>query len=244
MNESNINEELLLNQNTDNSQEKDDTPELIICKLKQKNAFLEKILAELPIAVYIHDCNTMQQVWGNPQSEKRIGVSVKELNERGIDWFLNQYHPDDIAIINENIEAFTKNKSNEFSGVYRYKNDDDQKWHWNYSKTVRLSEDDNKINSLILGIAVDLTTPMDTQKQTETIMKENNKIRNKIILNKLTEREKQVLHHIGMGKNNASIAEEFKVSYHTITTHRKNIAKKLKLHCLASIAAFAIENGL
>ena len=88
--------------------------------LKRKNAFLEQILNELPIAVYVHDSKNMQQVWGNTQAETRMGISTKEMNDRGIDWFLNQFHPDDIGVINENIKAFSDNKSNEFSGFRSY----------------------------------------------------------------------------------------------------------------------------
>ena len=212
--------------------------------LKRKNAFLEQILNELPIAVYVHDSKNMQQVWGNTQAETRMGISTKEMNDRGIDWFLNQFHPDDIGVINENIKAFSDNKSNEFSGVYRKINTITQKWHWNYSKSIRLSENEMKVNPLILGIAVDLSLPMDTQNQMETIMKENIRLRNILVFKTLTEREKQILHFISKGVSTREIAEELKISYHTVSTHRKKIAKKLNLHCLASLSAFAIENGI
>jgi DNA-binding CsgD family transcriptional regulator len=231
-------------QNGNFTETEESNPELYIENLKNKIYILEKILNELPIAVYINDCKSMQQIWGNPQAEKRMGVTVKEMNAKGLSWYLSHYHLDDISIIKDSIKTFTENKGKEYSGVYRVRPEGEDEWHWNYSKSVVLTEDKKGKNELILGIALDLSKQMDTKSKVEDIMKENIKMKNKHIIDSLTKREKQILHFIALGNNSKEIASSLEISYHTVNTHRKKISKKLHLNCMATLAAFAVENGI
>ncbi|NVN95490.1 MAG: PAS domain-containing protein [Bacteroidetes bacterium] len=212
--------------------------------LKQKVKFLESIINNLPIAVYINDCKSKQQVWGNPLAEKRLGVPIEDLKNKDIEWYLSHYHPDDIKVIKESILTFTEQRDTEFSGVYRIKPEGDDQWRWSYSKSTVFTKDQNGKNELILGIAVDLSHEMNTKNQMDLIMKENIKLANKLILDSLTKREKQILHYISKGFNTKEIAKTLDISPHTVNSHRKVISKKLRLHCMASLAAFAVENGL
>ena len=212
--------------------------------LKQKTEFLEKIINSLPIAVYINDYKNIKHIWGNAQSEKRIGTSIQEMNDKGIEWYLSHYRPDDIKCIKESINAYNENKITEFSRVYKIKPEGEQQWRWSYSKSIVFSEDEDVPNKLILGIAVDLSSEMDCIAQMEELMKENANLKNRLVLESLTKREKEVLQCISKGKNSNEIAKHFNISFHTVDTHRKNISKKLQLHSMASLAAFAVENGL
>lgn len=60
----------------------------------------------------------------------------------------------------------------------------------------------------------------------------------------LTEREKEIVPHISKGLSNKQIALSMNVSYHTITTHRRNIFKKLQLKSASELAIFAIKAGM
>ena len=59
-------------------------------------------------------------------------------------------------------------------------------------------------------------------------------------LKSLTKREKQILHLIGIGKDNNTIANELELSTSTIETHRKNIRKKLGLVGNGKLLEYAI----
>lgn len=56
----------------------------------------------------------------------------------------------------------------------------------------------------------------------------------------LSEREKDVLREIARGLSTKEIADVLCLSYHTVTTHRKNIAEKLNIHSAAAMAVYAI----
>lgn len=60
----------------------------------------------------------------------------------------------------------------------------------------------------------------------------------------LTQREKQILQRIVLGKSNKEIAEELFISDRTADTHRTNIKRKLKCSTLAQLIQYAKANDL
>lgn len=60
----------------------------------------------------------------------------------------------------------------------------------------------------------------------------------------LSSREKEVLIGVARGFTNKEIADQLFISVHTVTTHRKNIAKKLQIHSPAGLTIYAIVNKL
>ena len=60
----------------------------------------------------------------------------------------------------------------------------------------------------------------------------------------LTAREHQVLKLIAAGRRNRDVALELAISVKTVEKHRSNLMRKLKLHNVAALTAFAIEHGL
>ncbi len=60
----------------------------------------------------------------------------------------------------------------------------------------------------------------------------------------LSAREREVVAAIALGKSNKEIADSLFISTHTVMTHRKNIAAKLKIHNPAGLTIYAIVNKL
>jgi len=60
----------------------------------------------------------------------------------------------------------------------------------------------------------------------------------------LTQREMQVLKLIAEGNKNKQIAALLSISTKTVEKHRSNLMKKLDLHDISSITAYAIKNGI
>ncbi len=63
-------------------------------------------------------------------------------------------------------------------------------------------------------------------------------------LDALTEREREVLRHVGRGRSNDEIAAELFISPHTAKTHVKNTMIKLGAHDRAQLVIAAYETGL
>lgn len=63
-------------------------------------------------------------------------------------------------------------------------------------------------------------------------------------LDKLTQRERDILKMVAEGYKNKDIAASLCVSKKTVEKHRANLMRKLDLHSVAAVTAFAMEKGL
>lgn len=62
--------------------------------------------------------------------------------------------------------------------------------------------------------------------------------------NTISDREKEIVRLIALGKTNKEISEALFISPHTVITHRKNITAKLGIKTIAGLTVYAILNGL
>lgn len=62
--------------------------------------------------------------------------------------------------------------------------------------------------------------------------------------NELTPREKDILKGVAKGLTNKEIAFEYNISIYTVTTHRKNISRKLGINSISGLTVYAIMNNL
>ncbi|MGQ1787577.1 MULTISPECIES: response regulator transcription factor [unclassified Saccharicrinis] len=60
----------------------------------------------------------------------------------------------------------------------------------------------------------------------------------------LSEREKDVLQKVALGKTNKEVASELFISTHTVISHRKNITRKLGIKTVSGLTVYAILNQL
>jgi two-component system response regulator NreC len=65
-----------------------------------------------------------------------------------------------------------------------------------------------------------------------------------VSLDILSERERQVLELVGEGFNNQDIGKQLELSPKTIARHRERIMKKLNMHSRTELVKFAIRTGL
>lgn len=60
----------------------------------------------------------------------------------------------------------------------------------------------------------------------------------------LSDREKEVLRKVALGKTNKEVANELFISTHTVISHRKNITRKLGIKTVSGLTVYAILNQL
>jgi two-component system response regulator NreC len=63
-------------------------------------------------------------------------------------------------------------------------------------------------------------------------------------IDRLTDREREVLQLVAEGKSNQAIAQELNLGVRTVETHRANLMNKLDLHNVADVVRFAFEHGI
>lgn len=60
----------------------------------------------------------------------------------------------------------------------------------------------------------------------------------------LSDREKEIVQLVALGKTNKEISDSLFISPHTVITHRKNITSKLGIKTIAGLTVYAVLNGL
>ena len=60
----------------------------------------------------------------------------------------------------------------------------------------------------------------------------------------ISDREKEIIVCLVQGMSNKEIAAQLFISVNTVTTHRRNIARKLQIHSVAGLTIYAIANNL
>lgn len=78
-----------------------------------------------------------------------------------------------------------------------------------------------------------------SQKEVEGV-----KVSNPPVVETLSAREKEIVKLVAQGLSNKEIADRLCLSFHTVTTHRRNISEKLNIHSTAALAIFAIVHKI
>jgi DNA-binding CsgD family transcriptional regulator len=213
-------------------------------KLKEKCAFLERIINEVPANIYLSDLET-GVYWCNKTNEQTLGYTLAEIQEMGgNEYFKKVVHPKDIMIPENSIQHYQNYTGPEFGGVFRAKNknESEYKWYLGWAKAFN-KDNQNKVKDL-LCVDVDMSQQMNTDIQLVEALKENLKIKNKLLIKSLTKRELEILSLICKGVRTKQIGEVLCLSHHTIYTHRKNIQKKLGTANIADLVKVASEAGI
>ncbi len=109
-------------------------------------------------------------------------------------------------------------------------------------KDASRKELENAINSVMQGQRY--VSPGITHNILEGYIEGRKRLKEKTTWDTVTQREREILKLIAEGYLNKEIAEFLNISVKTVEKHRANLMKKLDLHNVASLTAFAIEKGL
>ncbi|QCR21829.1 LuxR C-terminal-related transcriptional regulator [Pontibacter sp. SGAir0037] len=212
--------------------------------LRQENEFLKKVIDEVPANIYISD---LQEgvIWCNKTNEETLGFSMDEIREiGGMEYMQKILHPDDLNVPDDSINHYKNFNGPEYGGIFRAKHklEREYKWYMGWAKAFKKKANGEIVE--IVCVDVDMNRQMNTESQLISALKENLKRKNKLLLNSLRKREVEILHLICRGNSTKKISELLHLSSHTVSTHRKNIQKKLGTANVADLVAFASEAGL
>lgn len=98
------------------------------------------------------------------------------------------------------------------------------------------------INNILSG--KNYLSPAISGRILEVYLEGGQKIKPNTSLEKLTQREKEVLKLVGEGYTSPEIGDILCISAKTVDKHRSNIMNKLKLHTASALTAYAIDKGL
>jgi DNA-binding CsgD family transcriptional regulator len=215
-----------------------------ISLLKEKCAFLEKVVNEVPANIYVSDLEK-GVVWCNNTNEVTLGYKLEEIKAMGGWEYFNQIvHPEDQNIPEDSLRHYKSFSGEEFGGIFRARHKDatEYRWYLGWAKAFRQNEQ-GEVRELIC-VDVDMSARMNTEFQLEAALKENLKLKNKLLIKGLRKREVEVLTLISQGLQTKTIANLLSISILTVQTHRRNIQVKLGTNNIAEMVTIAKQAGL
>ena len=87
-------------------------------------------------------------------------------------------------------------------------------------------------------------SPGVSEKVIEGYLEGRKALKSKTAWDTLTAREREILKLIAEGYKNKGIADDLCISLKTVEKHRANLMKKLHLHSVAELTAYAMQKGL
>jgi PAS domain S-box-containing protein len=206
------------------------------------NFLNSNILNNIDAFVFIFDYEQIKPVWINDYFEKKMGYTQKDLKNATSNDFLSLFHPKSLRQFLQRMQHYEETENEAHKTIYQIKTKRKEWIHVLVCSKVHKRNPDGSIKYL-LGYGVEIE---ETELHRHVkIMKELNKKCGHIsLLNKLSNREMEMIHHIAKGLTDKEIAEKLKISIHTTKTHRKRIISKLGLKNTAALVKFAVENGI
>lgn len=189
-----------------------------------------------------------------------LGYNVDDFLGKSVEVFLNLIHPEDVGYIvnefykeaSELIETHPISKRGDIIFQYSYR----FKTKWNTyalileQVNVLELDADGKLSIVLINVSVleHIVHPkisgvikiLDKYGNYKTIYKKVFGREN--LHEKLSMREYDVVSLLLKGNNSKQIAEELSISAQTVSTHRKNILKKLQLQSTNELISYAYQN--
>ncbi|MEQ8960288.1 MAG: PAS domain S-box protein, partial [Coleofasciculus sp. C2-GNP5-27] len=126
-------------------------------QLKENQRFIEKIINTSPQLLYLFDPTAGTDLYINRQSIDILGYTPEEIIGRGMQFFLDVLHPDDLPLIERNLNFWqTASDSDILTTESRFRHNDGS-WRWLLSKEVVFERDENNRVIRILGTSQDIT---------------------------------------------------------------------------------------
>jgi PAS domain S-box-containing protein len=136
-------------------------------ELLQSKQFIEQITDASPQILYIVEFPTKNNIYVNRQIEQMLGYTVEEVHQKGSEFFLELWHPEDVPMLEQYLAELITIADGEIRELeYRVRHSDGS-IRWLQSRDIVFSRTPEGMPKEILGTATDITK----NKQAEQALK-------------------------------------------------------------------------
>ncbi|VXD22698.1 Multi-sensor signal transduction histidine kinase (fragment) [Planktothrix serta PCC 8927] len=142
--------------------------------LQETQKFIQKISDTTPNLLYVYDVLNQKNIYLNPKGSEFFGRSISEIQERGLAFFQEIIHPDDLYKLEELPRRLVQLQNGErIENEFRVKNVAGE-WCWLHTWEMVFSRNKEGIPNKIIGNAVDIT---DIKQLQESLQKSEERFR-------------------------------------------------------------------
>ena len=167
-----------------------------------------------------------------------------EKSNRNQPFLLSDFvHPEDIPRLIKDLRHIKRYNVLQFESIYRLL-DSTNNWNWAFVRCQILKPQPNKPSKYLLAHIHHLTMAIQHSGFLNLLQIEEKGFLSKILTQKISAREKEVLMLLADALTDEQIAEILNLSRLTVVSHRKNLLRKLNLKNKVELVKFVYENGL
>ena len=192
---------------------------------------IAKIAEKLPGVTTIHDLRDWSVVWMSRRGLKLLNITLEDIAGKKVEEYHDHYfNPEDAKDYTPKLfNWLTRNENDEtltfFQQVRFFGNSD---WTWHISTVKVLLRDEKEKPLLIVTMSFSIDAMHHMSAKAARLLKENNFLRaNFEKFATLSEREREVLRLMALGKSAPETGEVLFIMTSTVESHRKNIRIKL-----------------
>lgn len=210
---------------------------------------IEQILEQLkqfenmvPSVFVVHDVRDFSLVYMSKRGLESLGVTLEEIRTSFKEYHGQYFNLEDAVYYTEKIAAFiARNKADEMVTYFQQvRLLPKREWVWHLSSSQILLRDQEGKPLLILTLSMPVDSKSHITTKVERLQREYDFLRkHQHIFAALTNREKEILRYMALGKNSEEIAQALHISEMTVSTHRRNIKAKIGAQTPYDITRFA-----
>ena len=125
--------------------------------LQESERFVQRIIASLPLVIYIFDLQERRNLFLSPQVEQVFGYRIDEMQHSGSKLIPMYFHPDDLPRISEHLTAVSTSPDNHTFSVECRIRHRDRGWIWVLSRDQVYQRDAEGRPTLMLGTVEDIS---------------------------------------------------------------------------------------
>jgi DNA-binding CsgD family transcriptional regulator len=214
------------------------TETIIDDKIKEVASYAETI----PGVVIIHEIPDFNLRYMSPLGLKLLGKKWEEIEGMSGEEYHRQFFNPDFTSdsVPQIFKLIQENKNDIVSYFQQVRTSKERPWDWYMSMTKILLRDEKSSPLLCITVAMKIDPESYFTAKAARLLEENAFLRNNHDkFSKLTNREKQILRLMALGKSASQISKELTITTATAETHRKKIKQKLSAKNSYELAQFA-----
>jgi DNA-binding CsgD family transcriptional regulator len=218
--------------------EEPDLRKRIDAKIKEVASFAEM----LPGVVVLHELPEFRLRYMSPLGLKLLGKEWEEVRDlSGEEYHQRFFNPEfakhSVPLI---LDLIHQNSDQIVSYFQQVRTSQEREWDWYMSMTRILMRDATNTPVLCITIAMKVDPQHYFTAKAARLLEENEFLRkNHDRFSTLTNRERQILKLMALGKSSNQVAQELNITTATAETHRKKIKQKLAAQNSYELAQYA-----
>lgn len=205
----------------------------------------------VPASVMLQDLDGLKPIgcsYMNNWGLEHLGASLAEINAMGEAYYEKYFVKEESTAIFQGMGDYLEagDFDRQYNFFQRVKLDGDNVYTWFYTvcKLVKLRVANSMVDKVVLLSSPVVGINNLIARVTKTLDQDSYIRKNYRKFSELTPREKEIIALLANGKSSVEIAEILFISPNTVSTHRKNIIRKIECSSFAELLRFAMAFDL